>query len=624
MNEQDFIGNENISELPWIIGKEKRTGFCLGLLLIVFYIIAYQIVTFNRYLPVQEGWFQFYVQEIMNGKVMYRDFYMFIQPLYTYQMAFITNIFGNDFIVYRLYGIFERIIIGSVLYVILNYFFRPKYSFIAAVTSFMVYASSQQDIVYSYYQTCLLYSILMLYYALKLYDSFLRNKNNTWMLAILIGILGSFSFLCKQTLGLLVPIIIIFYLGIFLYKKNRPRAIHNLVLIIISYVVPISICYSWLYIRGAFPFYINQVFGGSSSKGSIGTILFGFLPRMVTLDNIILLSLFLVIVFLAYLVEVFIHRWLIKYKPARECNTDSLVIYMFLFTVVACISICYFEPTFSYYIFTTAKFLYCKRLLVHLTFYFTVIFIVWIGVGYYIKKGQSEFNIRLLLVVLFSVCVFYTHGLSGILEEHSVLPALGVLICMILTIKTPWPRFKNILVITLCLIVISLCSVQRFNSPYLWWGWQEPPVYMALEKSQLSQLKGLYLSHNTNETITDITETINDNTTINDTVFTFPHILIFNYLTERDNGLFAKVHYFDVCPDNVAKEDAIKLSDTPPKIIVWLNLTEEEWSFHENRFRGGNMSGQRLIKEVVEGLIKQGIYGKRGTFENIDVWVRLN
>jgi hypothetical protein len=119
-----------------------------------------------------------------------------------------------------------------------------------------------------------------------------------------------------------------------------------------------------------------------------------------------------------------------------------------------------------------------------------------------------------------------------------------------------------------------------------------------------------------------ITGLIEANTDPQSTVYTFPHLALFNTLTGRTStGTFAPVSYWDVCPDQVARDDAKRLGSNPPEMIVWTNLTEEEWTFHEEAFRSGQLSGQREIRRVVEELVATR-YVKLGSFENIDVWKR--
>ena len=38
--------------------------------------IIFSIVLLNKYFPVTEGWFQDYARYILNGKFIYRDFYI--------------------------------------------------------------------------------------------------------------------------------------------------------------------------------------------------------------------------------------------------------------------------------------------------------------------------------------------------------------------------------------------------------------------------------------------------------------------------------------------------------------------------------------------------------------------
>ena len=86
------VGLPAASRLQKIIGtKNFPFRFGLGITLVV--VGVYNLMFFNRYLPLTEGWFLAYARLMAEGKVPYRDFYFFMTPLYPLQMeAFLARL----------------------------------------------------------------------------------------------------------------------------------------------------------------------------------------------------------------------------------------------------------------------------------------------------------------------------------------------------------------------------------------------------------------------------------------------------------------------------------------------------------------------------------------------------
>lgn len=117
------------------------------------------------------------------------------------------------------------------------------------------------------------------------------------------------------------------------------------------------------------------------------------------------------------------------------------------------------------------------------------------------------------------------------------------------------------------------------------------------------------------QVLNEIYELIQTNKRDGDTMYTFPHINYFNVMANLNSPTFCKVHYFDVCSDEQAILDANTLQQKLPTFIVWQEFTENEWATHEAIFRGGNLSGQRQLRDVVDKYTKNGTYILLGVFE---------
>jgi hypothetical protein len=87
------------------------------------------------FLPLTEGWFSLYALLIRDGHVPYRDFYLYLTPLYPLLMAGMTALLGDTFFALRLAGVAIVAVMALLLYLILTHRFRHSTSALAAVVA---------------------------------------------------------------------------------------------------------------------------------------------------------------------------------------------------------------------------------------------------------------------------------------------------------------------------------------------------------------------------------------------------------------------------------------------------------------------------------------------------------
>ena len=86
-------------------------------------------------------------------------------------------------------------------------------------------------------------------------------------------------------------------------------------------------------------------------------------------------------------------------------------------------------------------------------------------------------------------------------------------------------------------------------------------------------------------------------------------------LTERKIPTYGVISWFDVLPDSIARIDAQNLRENNPKMIIWHNMSAEEWNLLESVFRNGKKSGQREIKRFYDEVVTNN-YKKLYSFDN--------
>lgn len=208
-----------------------------------------------------------------------------------------------------------------------------------------------------------------------------------------------------------------------------------------------------------------------------------------------------------------------------------------------------------------------------------------------------------------------------------VVPLAICIICSVSFKKVGWNKQAEGTVFGLAVVSVLILSAvtmgQHLRVPYTWYGWTSEPITDATSYTiDHDRYTGMLVSKKTKMTLEEVTKLIIENSTSEDDfVFTFPGGKIYNILSERTNMPTKVVYYmFDVCPDNYAIADAEILKEDMPEIIVWKDLGEEVWEEFENNYRNGGELGQRAIQKWFES-VKDTEYTLVGQIYNESVYV---
>jgi hypothetical protein len=566
----------------------------------------------DRFIPIQEGWMQYYSLMTQKGLLPYRDFYYFTQPIPLFIAQFISK-FGDSYILYRYYGMMERSILILSLYFLIAKHFSPTATFLAVITSAFLYQSFNIDLLYTYYQTTLLFFFLSLIFLQRG-----TGSQYEWLFDCLVGIFASLAFFTKQSSGLFVSIFLLFTMVWYTPRKFiAQRALRFL----LGWVIPASIIFGWLKENHIFSEYLSQVFGGTSSKGSVLNILFGFWTRHFALQY---LDLFLVSLLILYFFSN--HK---KLQIRIESQYSAQVYHfnkLWLFALpLFILGGRLILPDKNASVGSIIGELYLL-LWLYFSFYFMTIATLVIGIKW-ISRRQLPFSTQLSELILASFAWTYSTGLSGQLEFYATLLGTALVLAFLFDrVQLNWKYFRLFLFTASCL-VLFFCAVKKNQLHYDWWGWAE---YGHIENanSVIPAFKGFKLSSGTAEIYDRIYLDIVKNTTSNDYVFTYPFMALFNYVTDRRQPTFSPVHYFDVCPDYIATMDAANLKENPPKMIIYMEVPEPAYKIHELIFRNRQPSGQRNIDHAIEEIVINYNYKKIDSFVSpkwnwpIYVWLK--
>jgi len=550
-------------------------------------IAGYMSITVNRYLPVQDGWFQYYSMLLVKGQFPYKDFFYYMTPGYLYFFKLQYLMFGNDFLDYRIYGVFERVLIAWLMIGLLNKHFSSYECFLAVTFGFFAYAGFNLDYPDSYYQSVFLIfmvSIVLLYKVLNT-----KNVGLMYCYAVLLGASNSLLLLFKQSTGVVCLFVFSIYLVVSIWNKFRLRETFIVIsLYFLSILFILGSVIFWLQLHDALPQFYHQVFGSSSAKGSPFGILTNGVIRSVSNLNIFAIPC-LALIFYAYS----------KIKEQSIKSTKNLLLW---FATCLVLAVCYVMPLFI----QLPTFLYWNKHIADKVTSIIFLLMVIVCLLYAFKRHQNKLFGFLFYASFWAVVWMYSHGTSGIIEIPSTWLAFSI--CTLILLRGLSSKVSRGIVFILGCYFILIISDFRYRQPYAWWGWFEPDIHAANVVNNIPGISNFKLSPRTNIMYNKIYTDIMNNTTRDDQVFVFPHMQIFNVMTGRMNTNFTPITWFDVCPDKYAESTAQWVDKVRPKIIVYMHVSKTALEVHEKSFRNGNPSGQREIIKVINKLVNSGEY----------------
>jgi len=584
----------------------------LSLLAIVAY---YNFFSNLHFLPITEGLFSVYANLVIDGKVPYRDFYLYLTPLYTWIIAFIQYFFGPSLFSLRILGFFVIGLMAFVLFRILKRIFSPVPSFIGAIIGIMYIQKGVAFISYDFTQILTLFALISIYF-LILASEHLKSEglrqNHTqkpFLLQkyfLLSGFFASCCFLVKQSNGAFISIGIFFA---FLYTLsneglNRKSLLSNWASFAIGALTPAILVLVYLTTNGALEDFFSQIlFNSISAKGGLNSILGGWIHGVF---NTVLGQQLLEILY-KFIPIFLISRALLLLLGINSSCTRVLERYNLQVRELICLLIFallyIFVVALAWNNDPTLRRLFFEKGM-HLTNYIIPLSISWIGLCLLIGiAGRLTAKAKIvsettIILALGALGLTFGNGTSAGLSEISAFIALSW--CTAWTIQRNSIPFLGIGVVfyTSLLLSTALCYA-KFDRPYSWWGTSEGDARTATLKMEHPILGGIYLNKDSYANYVAIIDTLKENIG-NGEVFSFPNIPIIYLLANQLPTSKAVIGWFDFLNDHDAEFEARRISADPPNLIAYLQLPAEALEAHERLFRGGLPLGQRKIIDFID------------------------
>src|SRR5436309_1106628 len=115
--------------MPFFVDFSGKGRLC-GAFLVAGCVAAFLLLYWNRFLAGTAGGSFFYFgEQLLNGKVPYRDFFYVAPPLHGIKIAALLQLFGHTIVATRVEAVIERISLTIVLYLWIGRFTGPAPAF---------------------------------------------------------------------------------------------------------------------------------------------------------------------------------------------------------------------------------------------------------------------------------------------------------------------------------------------------------------------------------------------------------------------------------------------------------------------------------------------------------------
>lgn len=249
--------------------------------------------------------------------------------------------------------------------------------------------------------------------------------------------------------------------------------------------------------------------------------------------------------------------------------------------------------------------------------HFFAIYVGFLGCAYLSTAGfftglfqKGKFDETQTLACFGAFSLAYSHAISWPAFESMLIPSFPLFVCLASGALSSLDKKlygrgvflnlrRNIILFASLVLIASITLKVRIP----WdWGWSEPAIYEKRGQIDSPMFQAVKMSGKSHELISHFRTIIQENTGPEDSILVFSKMPVLYWIAQRKPATLALSHWFDICPDPVATDDAKRILNNPPKVIVWTEMDEATLKFYENQFRNGRSSGQRDLIAAFEEL----------------------
>jgi hypothetical protein len=412
--------------------------------------------------------------------------------------------------------------------------------------------------------------------------------------------------LCKQTQG--VGMFLIFPVIFFLGDTSRAVVfrLRTILEYLVGWAIPTGLAAAWLIRAGAWHAFIDQNFvKGTSSKGSLSSILLRplYLPFVVKA---------LAVALAAAVLLMATYGWLVWKEKRGAVQNDverglpwALWISSFAAVFAGFAAAWWLPHPESYYLAARWMVTY-TTMCIFISLFGSVALALWYtrAALFGMFRGDGDRRaVQIWILASVSATTAYMFSLSWAAYEKMLIPGFAFLAALALNAGLRYGfKRRDYAVVALGLALISVTTFRKLIQPYDWENWVDGPIRSMTEVSDFPEMRGLRVGAKSAAFLEHVTHEIDAHSRPDETIFCYPNYALFYVLAHRQPGVFAYMHWFDIVSDAMVAEDAARIREHPPAVIVSVMMPESMIHNSEVRFRNGNPSGQRKMLDIIATL----------------------
>jgi Dolichyl-phosphate-mannose-protein mannosyltransferase len=592
----------------------------LGAILATVLTAVFFSLLFNRFSGLRSGAGEYVGgYTLVHGSVPFRDYFTTSPPLNQIKSGILLSLFGENLIVSRTAGMVERSLIALLLYLWLLRLCRPAYAALAAFATLVISTADFADPIASYNHDSILFAMLSGYFAGYVLNRNRSTRSIVWI-GLSAGIAAGLSLLTKQTIGLGAVVVVPIVVAAIVWRQ---QTLHRAVTWLLGFAggaaIPVGALLIWLATLGSLKVFLVAIFiKGPAAKAQNGggdfltrAIHLGFLaPRPMILATCGALI-------AVWLVARSQHQSSDQYSNPKKNSSLWEMTAVAIFGI-ACVVL---GVLFSFRHWGAAHASWPLNM-IFLTAVAVVALLI-LGTWQLLKGSLSERQAQIYLLAAVSFNIAFMLSLSYPMFSAMLLPGFGLIVACSLAGSSRLGR------LAICVILLLVCVDTlrlKLDKPFGFGSFADGPVATANVRSGQAKLKGIRLPAATAHLVDGVVHIVASNTTPSDTIFTYPEMALFYALTDRKWPTQTASHNVDVVNDALARQEAARLLQSPPKVIIYLPETEEQLRAQEVVWRDGRRMGQRDIIAAIETLAQTyrlaGVFPTSPENQSVYVYVR--
>ncbi len=578
---------------PDTVGRRLLDGLCVLAVSLLFFSRFW-----NRYLAPTAGGELTAAFLLERGILPYRDYHAAGPPgllLTTYALMWLGH--GSLAVVWAA-GVALRSAYAVVLFAWLSQHVASRLAAFAVASALILSSPDIADYPFFYNHLTVGFASMSAF-ALERSLSAKRQP----LLALLAGMLSAWSCAIKQTTGILVPCLLLATLAaLAVLPAWRRKTLVAAAFYLFGFGLPIAAMLVWLAGHGALPSFVEQVLTrGPQSKGGIGGALLR--PWVLTATHARLrdaalfgIGALVVGIGVHQLEKRAAHRQARASAPSGGALEPRLGLWLPLSLGLA-ILVGFRAPALLLgprlpglalcYLAMWACAIWCVRRIADWPPLSrqTVSWTLLTGTSFVTALSLS------LSWAAFETMLFPSSALAIAMTVHELGNGRGA-------------RLTRAVVLGGALCLSVQAAARKALAPHSWGRWQEPPLSWSTATATPPALRGFRLSPQTARFYDGIVERVRASSSPEDTLLVYPNMPILYALTARRPATRALVHWVDVCPDELALDDARRIVQAPPAVVIIHPDLDWELALEERIFRDGRPSGVRTFRDVLLRLLR--------------------